>query len=142
MLGPRILSPKKAAARRKREEIRRKRRSKKSPIKSTGSTTLPPKNSLIVTGSVELAEEAARQLGESDLQFQHELLIARGKYAKAMRETEDLKERVISMQSAHELQLELTIQTGEEHRAKQRKIMEKQKSDFLQLQLKYEKSLH
>ena len=46
------------------------------------------------------------------------------------------------MQSANELQLQLTIQTGEEHRVKQRKIIEKQKQDLSHLQLEYDKALY
>ena len=99
-------------------------------------------DSLVVTGSVELAQEAARQLGENDAKFQHELLLERGKYAKAIREQEELKQQIISMQSAHELQLEVTIQTAEDHRLKERRIIERQKSEFLELQVSYDKALN
>ena len=98
-------------------------------------------DSLVVTGSVELAQEAARQLGENDAKFQHELLLERGKYAKVVREQEELKQQIISMQSAHELQLEVTIQTAEDHRLKERRIIERQKSEFLELQVSYDKAL-
>ena len=45
------------------------------------------------------------------------------------------------MQSAHELQLEVTIQTAEDHRLKERRIIERQKSEFLELQVSYDKAL-
>ena len=146
LLGPRILSTK-AAARRKRKNAKKARRIKDSLNQSGGSAiwASPSKgsmDSLVVTGSVELAQEAARQLGENDAKFQHELLLERGKYAKAIREQEELKQQIISMQSAHELQLEVTIQTAEDHRLKERRIIERQKSEFFGLQVSYDKALN
>ena len=73
-----------------------------------------------------MAQEAARQLGENDAKFQHELLLSE-EICEGGQEQEELKQQIISMQSAHELQLEVTIQTAEDHRLKECRIIERQK---------------
>eukprot|EP00505_MAST-04D_sp_SCG-Rhode-Island_P001671 Stramenopile-MAST_4_protein_1671 len=136
---PRILTPAQVLKRkRKKSEMRKKRR----PMPSNPRLGKTDDQTMVITGTLALAEEAARQLGNTDALLQQEILSSRAKEKLARQELEETKMLIAQMQADQSLQKELLMQKAEEGRAKLNNVIENQIRDIQRLQVDYDAALH
>ena len=138
ILGPRILTPAQAKRRRLREAAK----------KRGGSPLAPPKSAragnelIVVNGSFEVAEEAARQLGENEFKMKQDLADAVLRRKEAFGQVKAVKEQMVQIQQTNSLHMEMMMQKSEEASLKLNQVIERQKQDVQALQMEFDTALH